>query len=157
MKISSFILKCFIASYVDRRQHAFVGLLRKCMYATCSTNPVVYSSNWSCLVSTGPRRATKKCLRSCAKCADSDQSGACANIIRPLLSFNTFCSIQWFCQWTVTALIRLRGCAGWSRPLLSAYAQRHVFAWHGQILISLFEFSLNINVYCKCNQHENMV
>ena len=28
-------------------------------------------------------------------------------------------------------LIRLCGCAGWSRPSLSAYAWRHVFAWRG--------------------------
>ena len=27
------------------------------------------------------------------------------------------------------ALIRLHGCAGWSGPLLVAYARRHVFAW----------------------------
>ena len=28
-------------------------------------------------------------------------------------------------------LIRLRGCAGWSAPLLFAYAIRHIFAWPG--------------------------
>ena len=28
-------------------------------------------------------------------------------------------------------LIRLRGCAGWSAPLLFAYGIRHVFAWRG--------------------------
>ena len=41
----------------------------------------------------------------------------------PLLSILAFCSVQWFCQRTVKALIRLRGCTGWSGHLLSAYAQ----------------------------------
>ena len=49
----------------------------------------------------------------------------------PFLSFHTFCCIQWFCYRTVKALFRLRGCAGWSGPSLSAYARRHVFAWRG--------------------------
>ena len=48
-----------------------------------------------------------------------------------LLSIHTFCSIQWFCYGAVKALIRLRGCAGWSGPSLSAYARRHVFACRG--------------------------
>ena len=48
-----------------------------------------------------------------------------------VLSIETFYSIQWFCLRTAKALIRLRGCAGWSGPSLSAYVQRHVFAWRG--------------------------
>ena len=48
-----------------------------------------------------------------------------------LLYVHTFCSIQWFRKRTVKALIRLRGHAGWSGPSPSAYALRHVFAWHG--------------------------
>ena len=32
-------------------------------------------------------------------------------------------------QLTTKALIRLRGCAGWSAPLLFAYDIRHVFSW----------------------------
>ena len=31
----------------------------------------------------------------------------------------------------MNAMIRLRTCAGWSGPPLSACAQRHVFAWRG--------------------------
>ena len=33
------------------------------------------------------------------------------------------------CLQTDKVLIRLHGCAGWSRTLLTAYAGRHVFAW----------------------------
>ena len=48
-----------------------------------------------------------------------------------LLSIETFCSSQWFWLLAAKALIRLRGCAIWSGPLLSAYARRLVFAWLG--------------------------
>ena len=49
-----------------------------------------------------------------------------------LLSIHTFCSSQCYCLRTVKVLIRLRGCAVWSGPSLSAYyAQRHVFVWRG--------------------------
>ena len=34
-------------------------------------------------------------------------------------------------QRTIKALIRLRGCAGWSAPLLFAYGIRQVFSWRG--------------------------
>ena len=34
-------------------------------------------------------------------------------------------------QRTTKVLIRLRGCAGWSAPLLFAYDTRHVFSWPG--------------------------
>ena len=34
-------------------------------------------------------------------------------------------------QRTTKVLIRLRGCAGWSAPLLFAYDIRHVFSWPG--------------------------
>ena len=55
----------------------------------------------------------------------------------PLLSIHTFCSIQWFCKWTVKALIRLRGCAGWSVPWLSTYNGSHVFEWCGPFSLQL--------------------
>ena len=51
----------------------------------------------------------------------------------PLLSIDTFYSVQWFCQRTAKTLIRLRRCAGWSGPSLSAYARRHFFAWRGSL------------------------
>ena len=35
------------------------------------------------------------------------------------------------CQRTTKAPIRLRGCAGWSAPLLFAYGIRHLFSWPG--------------------------
>ena len=50
---------------------------------------------------------------------------------RPLLSIETFYSIQWFCPRTAKAFIRLHKCAVWSRPFLSAYAGRQIFAWCG--------------------------
>ena len=37
-------------------------------------------------------------------------------------------------QWTTKVLIRLRGCAGWSAPLLFAYGIRHIFAWPGPVI-----------------------
>ena len=40
-------------------------------------------------------------------------------------------SIKWFCLRTAKALIRLRGCAGWSGPSLTAYARRRIFARRG--------------------------
>ena len=46
-----------------------------------------------------------------------------------LLFIETFYNIQWFRLRAVKALIRLRGCAVWSRPSLSSYARRHVFAY----------------------------
>ena len=49
-----------------------------------------------------------------------------------LLSVYTFCSIQWFCQRTVKALISLRGCAGISGLSLSAHARKYVFAWRSR-------------------------
>ena len=45
---------------------------------------------------------------------------------------STFCSIQWFYQRTTKALIRQRRCADWSWSLLSAYAQRQIFARRGR-------------------------
>ena len=38
-------------------------------------------------------------------------------------------------QRTTKALIRLRGCAGWSEPLLFAYNIRHVFSWPGSFVL----------------------
>ena len=48
-----------------------------------------------------------KCLRKCSKCTDADDPALAQNII------HSFCSIQWFCQQTDEALIRLGKCIGW--------------------------------------------
>ena len=56
-----------------------------------------------------------------------------------LPSIDTFYSIQWFCKWTAKTLIGIRGCAGWSRPSLYAYAWRHAFACRGPCI---FEYML---------------
>ena len=50
---------------------------------------------------------------------------------RPLLSSHTSCRVLWFFKRRAKGLIRLCGCAGWSGLPLSAYTQRHVFAWRG--------------------------
>ena len=39
-------------------------------------------------------------------------------------------------QRTTKALTRLRGCAGWSVPLLFAYDIRHIFSWPGSHVLS---------------------
>ena len=39
-------------------------------------------------------------------------------------------------QRTTKALIRLRGCAGWSAPLLFAYIIRHIFSWPGSYVLN---------------------
>ena len=41
-------------------------------------------------------------------------------------------------QWKKKVLIRLRGCAGWSAPLLFAYGISHIFAWPGPIINGRF-------------------
>ena len=47
-----------------------------------------------------------------------------------LLSIDTFYCVKRICQRTTNALITLRGCAGWSGPLLSAHARKYIFPWH---------------------------
>ena len=45
---------------------------------------------------------------------------------------------------TTKALIRLRGCAGWSAPLLFAYGIRHIFAWPGPfVFIQIYMWLLS--------------
>ena len=60
-------------------------------------------------------------------------------------SIPTFCtcSVQWFCQQTVNALIRLCDCAGWSGPSLSANARKNVFAWRGPFYVGLIILAFN--------------
>ena len=41
-------------------------------------------------------------------------------------------------QRTTKALIRLRGCAGWSAPLLFAYCIRQIFSWRASILNDVY-------------------
>ena len=62
-----------------------------------------------------------------------------------LFSINTFYSVNWFCMRTAKALIRLRGCAGWSGPSLCEHAQwrRPVFMY----TCSLFSFPFTYTSY----------
>ena len=48
-------------------------------------------------------------------------------------------------------LIRLRGCAGWSAPLLFAYGIRHVFAWPGPPHLDFCCTILHIRLIQKWN------
>ena len=52
------------------------------------------------------------------------------------------------CLLTAKALIRRSGCTGRSRPLLLAYARRHIFAWGGPF--SLFFISQISKLYISC-------
>ena len=40
-------------------------------------------------------------------------------------------------QWTTKVLFRLRGCAGWSAPLLFTYGISHIFSWPGSFILSI--------------------
>ena len=65
-------------------------------------------------------------------------------LARPIISIHTFYCNHWLWSRTVKALIRIRGCEGWSvpsesGPSLSTYIRRHVFAWRGLVDgVSLF-------------------
>ena len=41
-------------------------------------------------------------------------------------------------QWITKVLIRLRGCTGWSAPLLFAYGKKRVFSWGGSYFPFIF-------------------
>ena len=75
--------------------------------------------------------SNEKVLSSMRKMCGFTSSCTCAkshpDIYSPMKHFN----IQWFYFWTTKVLIRLRECAGWSGPSLSAYARKHVSAWRG--------------------------
>ena len=46
------------------------------------------------------------------------------------------------------ALISLRGCEGWSAPLLFANPRRQVFTWRGPNNLLVVFFSLSFSIYC---------
>ena len=64
-----------------------------------------------------------------ANCKDPDQPAEIYRLIRNFSYLIMFYSTRWFYKWTVKVQIRLRGCAVWSGPTLSAYVRRRVFAW----------------------------
>ena len=62
---------------------------------------------------------------------------------------HTLCSIQWFCRWTVKALIRLCKCAGWSWHSLPAFAKtRFCMARPMCLMLILF------GDCCKCLNYQ---
>ena len=92
-------------------------------YINCDNN--------SLLVCNVDRVKQKKCLPACAKYMDLHHPAHAQSLIRAFARHWNFYSIQWFCLRTVKALIKLRGCAGWSGASLVAYARRHVGAGRG--------------------------
>ena len=55
-------------------------------------------------------------------------------------------------QRTTKVLIRLRGCAGWSVPLLFTYDIRHIFSWPGSPYICL---TVDDELLNACKPKEN--
>ena len=55
-----------------------------------------------------------------------------------------------FKQRTTKVLIRLRGCAGWSAPLLFAYDIRHIFSWPGSYKSWLLDYTCTCNDWITC-------
>ena len=53
------------------------------------------------------------------------------NLIEFWIFYLTSIGMILYKQRTTKALIRLRGCAGWSEPLLFAYGIKQVSSWHG--------------------------
>ena len=64
-----------------------------------------------------------------ANCKDPDQPAEIYRLIRNFSYLIIFYSTRWFYKRTVKVQIRLRGCAVWSGPTLSAYVRTRVFAW----------------------------
>ena len=83
----------------------------------------------------GPHQA-KKCLRAWAKCAVT-WSCACAKSHPGICSpFKLSMLYNKTCLRTAKGLIRLRGCAVWSDPSLSAYTRRHFFFWRDPYILA---------------------
>ena len=99
----------------------------------------------------GPRQAKKRLQKETSNMRKMCEftSGTCAVSSNYLLSIETFYSIQRFCLRTAKALVRLRGCAGWSGPSLSVYARRHVFVWRG-LYFTVYIYSHPFMDYTLC-------
>ena len=75
---------------------------------------------------------TRKCVFGFSTRLDSNWPAQLQRLVKRLeISAIASTGIILSTQRTTKALIRLRGCAGWSAPLLFAYSIRHVFAWPG--------------------------
>ena len=74
----------------------------------------------------GPRQVENS-LRTCAKCTYSDYRAHAQSIIRAF-ALHSYILYPTFLIVDSESPDSLRGCAGWSVPVLFAYARRHVFA-----------------------------
>ena len=77
------------------------------------------------------------CLRACTKCINSYSSHACSKWYPGIWSPLIYSSIHWYFQRKAKTLIKLRGCAGWSRPAQSAQARRYIVAWRGPYITEI--------------------
>ena len=120
---------------------SFRGCAISCFTYAMISSLIVW---WDRLTTFGLRQATK-CARACAKCMRRVPT-------RSFLYIQAIYSSQWFCWRIVKALIRLRGCAGWSGPSLSAYAQRQallMIQWSDSLqLHDLQVCRQNVGTYC---------
>ena len=78
-------------------------------------------------------RHEKTCLREFSTRSDSNWPAQLQKLAR-ILKFWLYRDIILSKQRTTKALIRLRGCAGWSAPLLFTYEIRHIFSWSGSFI-----------------------
>ena len=59
-------------------------------------------------------------------------------------------------QRTTKVLIRLRGCTGWSAPLLFAYGIRHMFAWPGPNSVGPYQTGPSGALFAQTCVSENL-
>ena len=76
-------------------------------------------------------RQTKMCLLACAKGAVSHHPTHAPSITRDIAHHSYILQYPMILLADSQGPVRLRGCAGWSGPSLSAYAWGHIFEWRG--------------------------
>ena len=77
----------------------------------------------------------KMCLREFPARSDSNWPAQLQKLAGGLRFWLQKLDITLARQRTTKALIRLRGCAGWSAPLLFTYDIKHIFTWPGSIIL----------------------
>ena len=82
-------------------------------------------------------------IMSYANNEDSDQPTHQHRLVKVLLIVDTFYNIQIFWKRAMKAQIRLRECAAWSGPSLSAYKIRTFFSCHNQNI----SFSIKYRIF----------
>ena len=107
------------------------------------------SERWNLYLIVEPRHE-KTCLRECPTRSDSNRPAQLQKLAWGLKFWLHKLDITLSRQRTTKALIRLRGCAGWSAPLLFAYEiRRFLMAWLIYIILGIF---LTIEIKLKTKQ-----